>query len=318
MQAGTLVTRMRSHLHVAGPASVLLLLSGCGNPCDEEGQCEQEVTPTPRPGDPVYGTSFLEAPPLTWGMRREVSQEVFVPGQFGLTEDAWYPQITRTYYLVTWEPHADGTIIQRERMCSMDTSEVYVEMPSSVKTQVTVIPDRLVAHQPVDTWTASLERAEPEGLDHDTAIYALKETPFGPQYAIWGADIEDPVSETCPPDAKADGWVDQDEDGYPGVTTEVWIDGEYYAKTLICQRWLHRSYPATVTFLSDGLYRINGGMYDILVDQSQYGTLDEPVPKLIEGQDPEVRWFPNDDTYYIMTSLPDGATCSDVTPDLFR
>ncbi len=291
--------------------------AGCGDPCAEPGRCELEVTPTPVPGEPVYGVSFLADPPLTWALKREVLQEVFVPGQFGLTEDAWYPQVTRTYYLVVWEPQPDGSYVQRERTCSMDTSEVYVVMPNTVKAQVTVIPDRLIEHLPVDAWTFVLESAAPEDFDHTTAVYALQESEFGPQYSIWGADIQNPVQEICPPDAKADGWVDQDEDGYPGVTTEMWIDGEFYAKTLVCQRWLHRSYPAMVTFLEDGVYRISGGMYDIVVDQSQYGTLEEPSPKLIEGQDPEVRWYPNDQTYYIMTSLPDGATCDDVTPDLF-
>lgn len=311
------MTRLLLRALVATFFLTSIVLAGCRSECEKDGTCEREITPPPEPGDPVY-EEFLQNAPMTWGLKREILQQVFVTGP-GL-DPTWYEQVTREYWIVTWRKQSDGTYRQHEKACSMDTSEVYVMMPSGkIKAQVTVIPPELIASIDEDDWNFGFEVVDSDLADHKTVQYTLNPTEFGPQYAIWGADISDPVAEKCPADASESGWEDSDGDGNPGVTTEAWVDDEYYCSLMVCQRFLHRSYPGIVTVLDEGQYRIISDLYDIVVDQSQYGTLDEPFPQVMNGQDPEVRWDESyGQTYYIMTSLPDNATCSDVTSDLFQ
>ncbi len=60
-------------------------------------------------------------------------------------------------------------------------------------------------------------------------------------------------------------------------------------------------------------YRIQGKMVDLVIDQTSFGSNNSAL----EGTDPTSRWSPNDLTYYVLIELPDGATCADVTRDLF-
>ncbi len=283
-------------------------ISSCG---DDEGEGAPPPTPPPDCESSEHtGTAFVDQHPSAWGLARQVRIEVYVADSL-FTKGGWYPQTVTSYYLVEWADLGDGLLAQTETPCQTDVSTIWVETVIGGTVAVeTVIPDSVIASVPPATWTAGIEGfISPEGDPSEWVVYTLSDTEYGPQYWVMGAVLEDPVSESCPSDPNDPREWDQDGDNNPGVTTEQWVQGDV-AHVYLCSRTLYRLEPAVVCdFENDAgetTYQVSGGVYDVVIDQSLYGS-DDP-----SQTDPESRWSPNDYSFYVLRSLPDGATCADV------
>ncbi len=253
--------------------------------------------------------------PHTWALVRQASIEAYVYESI-LTNESWEPQTIWSYYLVQWDDQPNGTIKQTETLCAMESSEIVVTTKlGTERWQQTVVPQTVVDSVPPATWSATLtvtEDADAEGGECPV-VYSLNDTPFGPQYWVFGAHLNDPATETCPSSEDDPAEYDQDQDGHPGVTTQQWVNGELNANIYVCSRTLYRFEPGLVSEIEGEGYRIQGKMVDVVIDQTMFGSDNATL----DGMDPESRWSPNDLTYYILVQLPDDATCADVTSDLF-
>jgi hypothetical protein len=297
-------------------------LAGCsGTSCDDDDCNAIESSPSPTPPPVATPTDFLKDHPHTWAMVRQIDQEVYIYDS-PITKAAWYPQVTWSYFLVTWKDKDVGedtaTVEQTEELCGAEASDIIVDTKIGDQRQSTGIPQKLIDSIPPDVWTATLS-----SVGDGTYSYQLN----GPQYSVWGAKLADPLNDECPmrdeagtsytPDTLPPEEWDEDTDGNPGVTTEVLIEGDHFADTYICQRLVFHEAASAVGSVTGKGFQVQGGFTDYLNDQSQYWA----DTSLFEDQDPEVRWSSSKNgtnTYYVMIELPDGATCKDVKPELFQ
>lgn len=299
-------------LRVGGAGLLLSLLVGSVGGCAEEcnGCTDINATPTPDPGaGQVKG--FGEEHPHTWAMVRQLSQEVLVYASPPLiTETRWYDQLSWSYFLVTWEDQGDGSVRQVEKMCSADLSEITVATTRGTQDQDILVPDALISHMPTQTWVGRFEEEGRPGDPTYSAQFQLSDFGTGPLYTVWGAELDDPVEDVCPM-TTGDPEFDQDEDGFPGVTTTIIVEGKEFTDTYICQRLNFRQGPGQVDVQTTGT-RIHGELLEVVNDQSQFGASNPLFPQ----EDPEVRWK-EADSFYELVNLPDGSDCSAVDPALF-
>lgn len=285
-----------------------LTQSGCAEECN--GCTDINLSPTPDPnGTPPVG--FADEHPKTWAMMRQIYQQVLVYAAPPLiTQTRWYDQVSWSYFLVTWEELPDGRVQQHETLCSADLSEIAVATTRGTQQQDILVPEGLISRLPTQTWTGYFEETGAPGDPTYSVVYGLEETEHGPQYTVWGAQLSDPVQESCPLSAGAPEF-DQDEDNSPGVTTKIIVEGSEFTETYICQRLNFRHAEGVVSETESG-YRIQGELLDVVNDQTQFGASNPVFP----NEDPEVQWK-GSQSFYQLISLPEGSTCASVLPELF-
>lgn len=289
---------------------VLFSQSGCAEDCVE---CQQALSPTLNPdATPVPG--FAMQHPSTFAMRRQIAQQVLVYANPPLiTTTKWYDQLAQSTFLVTWEDLGEGRVAQNETLCSVELSEMLVATSRGVEEMDILVPDALVSHIPSDRWELQiLENGTPGDRTYSVSLQTL-DSSVGPLYSVWGAVLSDPLNMACPMEAGAPE-LDQDEDGAPGVTTLLYVDGELLTETWICQRLLFVQAPAEVSLAdaSGAPVRVRGDLLDVEVDQTQFGA---SFP-LFPADDPEVLWLEKD-SFFELVSIPDGSTCADILPEVF-
>lgn len=288
----------------------LLFVSACAEDCPE---CQQAPSPTVDPdATPIPG--FSDNHPSTFALRRKIAQQVLVYASPPLiTSTTWYDQTAESTFLVTWEDLGDGRIAQHETLCNVELSEMLVATSRGAQEMDILVPEALVQHLSPDTWQLQLvEEGTPGDRAYSVSLQTL-DSAAGPLFSVWGAVLADPLTQSCP-SVPGEPEVDQDDDGNPGVTTLLYVDGDLLTETWICQRLLFRQGEAEVELpdTSDGTVRIIGDLQDVVVDQTQFGA---SYP-LFPDDDPEVRWLEKD-SFFELVSVPEGSGCSDIDPALF-
>lgn len=285
----------------------LTTLWGCAEECN--GCTDINISPTPDPGrTPTVG--FVQSHPHTWAMLRQIYQQVLVYAAPPLiTETRWYDQYSWGYFLVTWEDQPDGTVLHTEKLCYADLSVLTVATTRGVQEEDIEVPQALIDRLPSQTWTGRFEEEGQPGDPTYSLRFGLEDSAFGPLYTVWGATLENPVEDTCPLEAGAPEF-DQDEDGFPGVTTTILVEEKAFTDTYICQRMLFRQGKGAVEVEDEGA-QIGGDLTDVLTDQTQFGASNPLFPT----EDPEVRWNETE-SFYRMIALDDGADCAAVTTAL--
>lgn len=321
VQTGTaIVLRTGAHRWLVQGALLMAPLwigsfsTGCGSACDEP-DADPAVcgvaTASPEPSvGPCADNEFLNAVPTTWALQRHLDQEVFVYGSPG-TVEGWYPQYTDSYFLVTMTKNSDGSFSFYEDMCGVAISNIEIVEPSGdTTTQSTGFPKDPGDWAPSATWTASFSTNTESSGECSLSFGLASELASKEVYSIWGANLPDPLTSSCPESSSSSAWTDTDGDGEDGFTTTSYVDGTEFVNTYICQRLLLTHNAAPVSTTDSGKYAIKGDYSSIINDQSLAG--DDSI--VFPNSDPEVQFEAEQyaNSYYYLEEMASGATCADV------
>ncbi len=241
--------------------------------------------------------------PSVWALLRQASVLVYVEDT-AFVQGGWQHQTVWSTYRVEWAWEDGERFLQIEEPCELVPGPIYVQTVVGVRVMETVIPENVYQFVPPAQWEGRVTGGEEteEGI-----MYELFPGLEGAQYWVLGADLEDPVSQGCPLSAQDPAVVDQDRDGYPGITVEQWVNGELSARCYICSRTVYTFGPGTISF-EDGHHQITGEMFDVVVDQTRFGSDSEDYPPGVLPTE----WNPDGNNWYWLIGLDDTATCEDV------